>query len=137
MSGSESLVLRPGESMPGKQGLDYVVGVSAATAGARGLCLQLVAIPPGGRSRAHLHAGHESALYLLSGDIVLWNGPDLMARCDATAGDFVYIPAGIPHVLVNRSATEPVEAVIARSDPNDQERIVFLPDLDALPHLDT
>jgi uncharacterized RmlC-like cupin family protein len=50
------------------------------------------------------------------------------------AGDFVHIPAGVPHLPANLSA-EPLEAVIARTDPNEQESVVTLPELDALPHL--
>jgi uncharacterized RmlC-like cupin family protein len=48
------------------------------------------------------------------------------------AGEFIYIPAGVPHLPVNPSRTEPVTAVIARTDPNEQESVVLLPELDAL-----
>jgi uncharacterized RmlC-like cupin family protein len=48
------------------------------------------------------------------------------------AGEFLHIPAGVPHLPVNRSQTEPCTAVIARSDPNEQESVVLLPELDAL-----
>jgi uncharacterized RmlC-like cupin family protein len=36
------------------------------------------------------------------------------------AGDFMYIPPGIPHLPVNPSATHEARAVIARTDPNEQ-----------------
>ena len=49
-------------------------------------------------------------------------------------GDFVYIPSGVPLVL-NASETEPALAVLARTDPNEQEDITELPALDSLPHL--
>ena len=49
-------VFRAGETYAGKQGFDYRAGVSAETAGARGLCMHLLTIPPGGRAKAHLHA---------------------------------------------------------------------------------
>ncbi len=39
----------------GKQGLAYVVGVSAEMAGSKGLHLEVVTIPPGGRAKAHKH----------------------------------------------------------------------------------
>ena len=41
-----------------------------------------------------------------------------------------YIPAGVPHLPVNRSATEPCSAVIARTDSNEQESVVLLPELE-------
>jgi uncharacterized RmlC-like cupin family protein len=47
-------------------------------------------------------------------------------------GDFVYIPAGVPHLPGNRSTTVPMTAVVARTDPNEQESVVLLPELDAL-----
>jgi uncharacterized RmlC-like cupin family protein len=43
----------------------------------------------------------------------------------------VYIPAGVPHLPANLS-TEPVTAVIARTDTNEQESVVLLPELDHL-----
>ena len=44
-------------------------------------------------------------------------------------GDFVYIPAGMPHLTYNLSATESCVAVIASTDPNDQESVILLPEL--------
>ena len=42
-----------------------------------------------------------------------------------------YIPANIPHLPANLG-TEPVTAVIARTDPNEQESVVLLPGLDGV-----
>jgi uncharacterized RmlC-like cupin family protein len=50
----------------------------------------------------------------------------------AKAGDFFYMPPGVPHQPYNMSATEPVTAVIARTDPNDQESVILLPDLEGI-----
>ncbi len=119
------------EGDEGKQGLTYFDGISAASAGARGLCMHLVTIPPGGRGKAHLHEGHETALYVLSGESEMWYGEGLREHLVARAGDFVFIPAGVPHLPANRSRTEPCTAVIARTDPNEQESVALLPELDA------
>jgi uncharacterized RmlC-like cupin family protein len=43
----------------------------------------------------------------------------------AEAGDFVYIPAGVPHQPYN-PFEEPARAVLARTDPNEQESVVLL-----------
>jgi len=48
------------------------------------------------------------------------------------SGDFVYIPANVPHLPYNLSETEPCTSVIARTDPNEQESVVLLPELDAI-----
>jgi uncharacterized RmlC-like cupin family protein len=119
-----------------RTGLDYVAGVSEASAGSRGLCLQLVTIPPGRRAKAHLHDGHESAAYILSGEVVTWFGERLEEHAVAGAGDFVYIPAGVPHVPANYG-TEPAVALIARTDAREQESVQALPELDGLAHLES
>jgi uncharacterized RmlC-like cupin family protein len=46
------------------------------------------------------------------------------------AGDLAYIPAGVPHLPINLS-DKPTSAVIARTDPNEQESVVLLPELEA------
>ncbi|MDE2806960.1 MAG: cupin, partial [Gemmatimonadota bacterium] len=48
------------------------------------------------------------------------------------SGDFIYIPAGIPHLPYNPSETETCSAVIARTDPNEQESVKLLPELDGI-----
>jgi uncharacterized RmlC-like cupin family protein len=99
------------------------------------LCLELATLPPGARGRAHLHAEHESAAYVLEGSIVMWFGDQLEEQLVAHAGDFVYIPDGVPHLPANASATESAVAVLARTDAHEQESVVMLPALDELPHL--
>ena len=123
-------VVRVGESYDGKQGLSYFAGISAETVGATGLCMHLVTFPPGARARAHLHQAHETAIYVLSGESEMWFGEGLAEKLTARAGEFVYIPAGMPHLPANASATEPCVAVLARTDPNEQESVVLLPELD-------
>jgi len=52
------------------------------------------------------------------------NGERLEEQLSARAGDFIYIPAGMPHLPHNLSATESCVAIIARTDPNEQESVV-------------
>src|SRR5829696_8631859 len=123
-------VVRAGESYEGKQGPDYTPGVSAETVGSQALWLGSVTLPPGGgRTKAHVHENHESGFYLVGGDEVeLWTGDEL-EHCEiARAGDYIYVPAGVPHVAVNRFDV-PAVFVGARTDPNEQESIVMRPDL--------
>jgi uncharacterized RmlC-like cupin family protein len=129
------VVVSPSVAKRGATGLEYFVGVSSETAGAGGLCLQVMTIPPASRATAHYHDGHESAAYVLRGEVVVWFGDRLERHVVARAGEFAYIPAGVPHLPANYGA-EPAEAVLARTDPNAQESVVPLPELDSLPHLD-
>ena len=124
-------VVRGGELYRGKQGLDYTPGVSAETVGSRDLWLGSVTLPPaGGRTKAHIHEQHESAFYMISGEEVeVYTGEQLEHRDVAHAGDYLYFPAGVPHVVVNRSEV-PAVFVGARTDPNEQESVVMRPELD-------
>jgi uncharacterized RmlC-like cupin family protein len=126
------LRLRAGKPFIGKQGFTYAPAISAETASASAIHMQLLTVPPGGRAKAHKHAAHETAIYVLSGEAGMWYGERLEHHMVTRAGDFVYIPANMPHLPYNRSQTEPATAVIARTDPNEQESVVMLPELDAI-----
>lgn len=136
MSASESLqfgcVVQGAASYTSKQGSVYAPGISAETAGSKAVFLGIVTIPPEGRTRAHLHARHESAFYLMSGEAVeLCTGARLEHREVARPGDYLFIPAGVPHVAVNRGKT-PAVFIGVRNEPTAQESVVLLPELDAL-----
>jgi uncharacterized RmlC-like cupin family protein len=125
-------VVKAGAPFIGKQGLSYAPGISAETVGARGVHLQIITIPPGARAKAHKHEDHETALYVLSGEAGMYYGERLEQHLVSRSGDFVYIPANVPHLPYNASTTEPCVAVISRTDPNEQESVVLLPELDAV-----
>ena len=126
-------VVGAGEEFTGKQGHFCAPGISSQSAGAQRIHLQIVRIPPGVRSKAHKHDGHESAIYILSGESGMWYGERLQHHLVARAGDFLYIPANMPHLPYNLSDVERCLAVIARTDPNDQESVVLLPELENRP----
>lgn len=132
ITASQRLVVRQSDAYTSTQGSRYAPGVSSETTGATSLFLGLVTLAPGQRTRAHVHAHHESAHYMLSGDEVeLWTGPRL-EHCEvARPGDFLFIPAGLPHVAVNRGRT-PAVFVGARNDATAQESAHLLPELDPL-----
>jgi len=127
------VLIRPADTYEGKQGLTLFPGVSTESAGAKGLCMHLLSIPAGGQAKAHLHAQHETAIYVLRGEADMWYGEGLRQHLICHAGDFLFIPAGVPHLPANHSQTEPCEAVVARTDPNEQESVVLLPELDDQP----
>jgi uncharacterized RmlC-like cupin family protein len=124
--------LRAGEPFVGKQGFTYAPAISAETVGASAIHMQLLTIPPGARAKAHKHESHETALHVLSGEVGMWYGERLKNHMVNRAGDFVYIPANVPHLPYNLSKTEPATAVVARTDPNEQESVVLLPELDRI-----
>lgn len=128
--GGTCRVIRSAESYTGKQGPQYTGGISAESVGSRGIWLGLITIPPGGRTKAHFHEAHETALYMLEGVADMWYGERLEYHEECRAGDYIYIPAGVPHVAANRSDTAPALVVGARTDPNEQESVVLTPELE-------
>jgi uncharacterized RmlC-like cupin family protein len=123
-------LVRAGQDFVGKQGLTYSPAISAESVDARAIHMQLVTIPPSGKAKAHKHAAHETAIYALSGVSCMWYGENLEHHMQINPGDFLYIPADMPHLPYNPSATETCVALIARTDPNEQENVVLLPHLD-------
>ncbi|OWY64120.1 cupin [cyanobacterium TDX16] len=121
---TEITVVRPDPQTLSYQRLPDFVGLSANTAGAKGISMQLVIIPPGGIAQPHVHPEHETALYLLKGRVEVCYGQGLKQCKVCETGDFVFTPPGVPHQPRNLSATEPVYVVAARNDPDEREKIV-------------
>ncbi len=131
ISESGCRLVRPGETYAGKQGFDYFAGISRESTGASGICMHLLTIPPGGRAKAHMHSAHETAIYALSGETEMYWGDRLQHHMVVREGEMLYIPAGMPHLPMNVS-DRPASAIIARTDPNEQESVVLLPELEGL-----
>ncbi len=123
-------MLREAKEYVGRQGPRYGGGVSAESVGSERLWFGRVTIGPGERTKAHLHERHETAIYVLSGTAVVYSGPALATREDAGPGDYIYIPASVSHLALNPSTSVPTVAIIARTDPNEQESVVLQPELD-------
>ena len=127
---SKAVVVKGGVGYRAVQGSDYVPGISAETVGAKALWLGMATIPPGQRTKAHVHEHHETAFYMLSGDeLELWTGDQLQHRDVARPGDYLYIPANVLHVAVNRGST-PAVFIGARNEPTAQESVVSYPEMD-------
>ena len=120
----KAVTVRPKETLTTKQNLPYYVGISKETAGAKGLSMNLVVIPPGASPKAHYHKDFETAIYLLKGRVETRFGVNLKESIINEEGDFVYIPPGVPHKPVNLSKTEPALAIVSRNDPNEHENVI-------------
>ena len=105
-------------------GIHYKVGMSRANVGATKLSMNVATIPPGGVAGAHIHVGFELMLYILEGRVRHDYGSGLSKRVENRAGDFIFIEPGVPHEVYNLSDTEPVVAVVARSDADEWQNIV-------------
>jgi uncharacterized RmlC-like cupin family protein len=117
-------VLRASSDSREWNGLRYKAGMSSKNVGAKSLSMNVATVPPGGTAAAHVHVGFEVMLYILRGRVRHRYGEGLSSSIDNQAGDFIFIEPGVPHEVVNLSSTEPVVAVVARSDADEWERIV-------------
>ena len=117
-------VVRGGEACRGWNNIRYKVGLSAKNVGSSKLSMNVATIPPGGVAYAHIHVGFELMLYILEGRVRHEYGPGLTQVVDNAAGDFIYIKPGVPHEVFNLSDTEPVVAVVARSDASEWQNII-------------
>ena len=74
-------VIRTRETFLAKTGLPYQIGLTQETVETTGLSMHVISIPPDGRAKAHMHKGHESMLYMISGRAETFYGPNLSERC--------------------------------------------------------
>jgi uncharacterized RmlC-like cupin family protein len=117
-------VVRGGGNVRGWNGIKYRSGLSAKNVNAKQLSMNVATIPPGGVAAAHIHVDFEVMLYILQGRVRHEYGPGLTESVENEAGDFIFIEPGVPHEVFNMSDTEPVVAVVARSDASEWEHII-------------
>ena len=122
-TGADVVAVRPEIEVMGRQALPFFLGVSGPSTGARGISMNLVVIPPGGAAEPHSHRGFETAVYVIEGRVHVRHGDGLADSTFIEAGDFLFIPAEMPHQPVNLSSTEAARCVVARNDAHEQENV--------------
>lgn len=122
---TEVVVIRPEAEILTRQNLPYFVGISANTAGTKEILMSIAVIPPGASAEPHFHPNHETAIYLIRGQVETRYGKGLKQTVIMEAGDFMFVPPGVPHQPRNLSASEPVYALVARNDSNEQETTIL------------
>ena len=117
-------VIRASETHRSWNNIQYKTGLSAKNVGSSKLSMNMATIPPGGVAYAHIHVDFEVMLYILEGRVRHEFGDRLTKTVENEAGDFIFIEPGVPHEVFNMSDTEPVVAIVARSDASEWENIV-------------
>ena len=125
--GDGILCVRNPETHRGWNGIRYKTGMSAKNVGSGKLSMNIAIVPPGAVAFAHIHVDFEVMLFILEGSVRHEYGENLEHSVDNSAGDFIFIQPGVPHEVINLSDTEPVIAVVARSDATEWENIVDYP----------
>ena len=125
--GAGIYVLRSSAICRAWNGIQYQAGLSGANVGSKQLSMNVATVPPGAIAFAHIHVDFEVMLYILSGQVRHRFGEGLTEVVDNGPGDFIFIEPGIPHEVFNLSDTDPVVAVVARSDAGEWENIIDYP----------
>jgi uncharacterized RmlC-like cupin family protein len=117
-------VVKPGEDHDVPRGVVGGAEISQTTAGAHNIYMGRFRVPPGARSLPHYHEGCESAVYMLSGELLVKWGDHLEKEIQLDPGDMVYVPPRETHVLENSSDTAAAEYVVARDSPLEDAVVV-------------
>jgi len=108
---------------PGSERLAAIapgLGIASATGGG------LFVVARGSRSGIHHHGEQETIAYVLSGTCDIRWGARGESIARATAGDFIHVPAFLPHMEINPLTQEPFRWVVVRSTATPI--VVNLPD---------
>lgn len=116
------------DDTPQTPGMRRYAAISGTLTGSQHLWMGGNTVLPGEASADHHHGPADSGIYIVSGHPRFhFLVDDKEASIDAGPGDFVYVPAWVPHREENPSPDEPALVVLARSTP--EEIVVNLPDL--------
>ena len=85
-----------------------------------------IVLMPGVQGLRHQHQGAETLIYVLEGRPRTLIGLNGEVAVDHQAGDFLLIPAGVWHQPVNPT-DQPVVAIEARADADDQSNVILAP----------
>jgi uncharacterized RmlC-like cupin family protein len=75
----------------------------------------LFEVEPGARTGIHHHGAQQTIAYVLSGACEVRWGANGEFTASAEAGDFVHVPAFLPHMEINKSESQPFRWVVVRS----------------------
>jgi uncharacterized RmlC-like cupin family protein len=85
-------------------------------------------VEPGSRTGVHHHGHQETIAFVLSGSCEVRWGARGEFSAQAKPGDFIHVPAFLPHMEINPSKRHAFRWVVVRSTPTPI--VVNLPDAD-------
>ena len=115
-------VVRSGAACEGKQGLTYLRGLTGETVGSHGISMTVLTLPDGARAKTHLHQDVETAVYVIEGRAEMFYGPRLEEHLEWESGDYVYIPADVAHLVMNRSGAAATSLSLHRGQRPGRDR---------------
>jgi uncharacterized RmlC-like cupin family protein len=83
-------------------------------------------VEPSAKTGIHHHGKQETVVYVLEGEALVRWGSDGENAATVRAGDFLHVPAWLPHQELNASEDKPFRWVVVRS--TSEPIVVNLPD---------
>ena len=114
---------------PETLGMNRMVAISGSRTNSASLWAGTNLIKPNSATGPHHHGDLESIIYVVRGEAVMRWGDRLEWITKAGPGDFLQVPAWVPHQEINASATEDLHCVLVRSG---KEEIVVNIEVDAV-----
>lgn len=102
------------DNTPQTPGMRRAAAISQRV-GADKLWAGTVLIDAGAKTGPHHHGELESVIYVVRGRARMRWGERLEFVAEAGPGDFIFIPAHVPHQEINASGSEQLESVVVRS----------------------
>jgi uncharacterized RmlC-like cupin family protein len=91
--------------------MSRATAIAGDTCGSTAIFTVLSRLAPGLRSSAHIHTNCESSIYVVSGSGSVQTGVHLDTVLAIQPGDFLFVPPGAPHVVINEGDEELVLVV--------------------------
>jgi uncharacterized RmlC-like cupin family protein len=103
-----------------------VAAISGELSARAGLWAGTFLVEPGARSGIHHHGRQDTIVYVLEGESYVRWGEHGEHSATVLAGDFLHVPAWLPHQEINPSKDVPFRWIVVRSTP--EPIVVNLPD---------
>ena len=94
--------------------MSRATAIAGETCGSTAIFTVLSRLAPGLRSSPHIHTNCESSIYVVSGRGSVLTGVHLDQELIIQPGDFLFVPPGAPHVVVNGGDVE-IVLVVSRN----------------------
>jgi uncharacterized RmlC-like cupin family protein len=107
-------------------GSERVAAISARTGITTPMWAGLFVVEPDGMTAIHHHGEQDTVAYVLAGACLVRWGERGEFSATARGGDFLHVPAWLPHMEINPSSMEPFRWVVVRS--TSVPIVVNLPD---------
>ncbi len=93
--------------------------IAGETCGSTAIFTVLSRLPSGERSSPHVHTNCESSIYVASGHGHVLTGVNLDVILAVEPGDFLFVPPGAPHIVVNDGDVD-LELVVSRNTAEER-----------------